>query len=181
MPASGTQISLGQLLKEAGLTLRANPAGPPRPVSRDLVYNTALLFMIMLQMGRKRSHDSNHLALNSIVAKFSHFACKHPQVVAEYEEWYIRRYRKSDRMMLLWHGQPKGYLSDTVFEKTVHFLCVLGYMKQQGKDLLLPCSEDSEAQAWLTTIHEKALFLGERKLLDRLRKYQVTQIALGVD
>ncbi len=181
MPAEGTRVSLGELLKHAGFTLRANPSGPPRPVSRDLVYNTALLFVIARRMGHKKPGSPHYFALNWTIARFLHFACKHPRVVAEYEEWYVRRYRGHDREMLLWHGQPKGYLADRVFGETARFLCVLGFVRQQGKDLLLPCAEGSESQAWLETIDEKSLFQPEIELLKRFRKHPVTQVALGVD
>lgn len=181
MPTEEGRISLGQLLEEAGLTLRANPLGPPHPVTRDLAYNAALLFMTMRQMGRATPRTPDHLAINETVARFVHFACKHPRVVAEYEEWYVHRHGRQDRSMLLWPGLPRGYLSDTVFERTAQFLAALGHISWQGTELLLPCAEDCMSQSWLAAIDRDGLFARERSLLERLQMHRVTKTALGAE
>ena len=127
MPSeSDPVLELAAVLREAGASARVRPERIARSTLYDLDYHVAVIACVFVITAEKSQRVVAHWL------KLLQFIAVRPSLLSDFQIWAgTRRHQDLDT----WQKMPRGYLGDSMHDRTVELLVAAGVISREGDEL----------------------------------------------
>lgn len=160
------------LLREAKATPRLNADAVAPSAVYDAGYRAAVIAMTLRTCGTVL--ESGQLSLADPKLKLFQFIAVHRHLLEPLRAWIAMHQHGSGPSLDGWRMFPRGYASDSIYERLTVYLAASGNVRRVGTNIVARADAGSVLGKLLSVVEREQAFQDEQAVLTELASMRVT-------